>query len=113
MERGTRGDRETIERQGKHTEIVSVLNMTWRDREKGGKLGTQVKGIKEGMCPTLFYPPKAIGILQAQAKTNIHALKSLVHNPCVIIQAASPHRTKTQEYKGRDMYVCVCLFEMK
>lgn len=45
--------------------------------------------------PHSFYPRKAPGILQVQAKTNTRALKSPVLNPCVITQAASPHITKT------------------
>lgn len=64
-----------------------------------------------GAVPQSVHPRKAPGILQVQAKTNTHALKSPVHNPCVITQAASPHKTKTWEWRQRSTsaHACVCV----
>lgn len=69
---------------------------------EGKKLETQVKGIKQKHAPPSLHPLGALGILQAQAKTNKRALKSSVHNPCVITEAEPKHESEV-----REIYVCV------
>lgn len=72
--------------------ITPLWNKGRKERKKASEGATLAKKKKgKARVPQSFHPRKAPGILQVQAKTNTRALKSPVHNPCVITQASSPH----------------------